>query len=205
MELNNTIFEDITWDQSSRGSVVMMYSLPRLCKIKSVKQIPIPGVEPEPPGWKPGILTARPYGRTSTLCKQEQVLGRFPGAIFEIDRLLNGLWNYLTVKNWFVNFTVESCSVCLYFTLGWYFTYVKTTRNIELFKISKYLFLEDKNIWKLIRKYCVHWKNSIFIKMGFESRHCGRKSLPPELKKWKKWKISKLVNIHMLSVKFWWT
>ena len=24
--------------------------------------IPIPGVEPGPPGWKPGILTARPYG-----------------------------------------------------------------------------------------------------------------------------------------------
>ena len=23
---------------------------------------PIPGVEPGPPGWKPGILTARPYG-----------------------------------------------------------------------------------------------------------------------------------------------
>ena len=24
--------------------------------------VPIPGVEPGPPGWKPGILTARPYG-----------------------------------------------------------------------------------------------------------------------------------------------
>ena len=24
--------------------------------------LPIPGVEPGPPGWKPGILTARPYG-----------------------------------------------------------------------------------------------------------------------------------------------
>ena len=27
---------------------------------------PIPGVEPGPPGWKPGILTARPYGRSHT-------------------------------------------------------------------------------------------------------------------------------------------
>ena len=25
-------------------------------------RVPIPGVEPGPPGWKPGILTARPYG-----------------------------------------------------------------------------------------------------------------------------------------------
>ncbi len=24
--------------------------------------LPIPGVKPGPPGWKPGILTARPYG-----------------------------------------------------------------------------------------------------------------------------------------------
>ena len=23
---------------------------------------PIPGIEPEPPGWKPGILATRPYG-----------------------------------------------------------------------------------------------------------------------------------------------
>ena len=28
--------------------------------------VPIPGVEPGPPGWKPGILTARPYGRSHT-------------------------------------------------------------------------------------------------------------------------------------------
>ena len=24
--------------------------------------LPIPGIEPEPPGWKPGILATRPYG-----------------------------------------------------------------------------------------------------------------------------------------------
>ena len=23
--------------------------------------IPVPGIEPEPPGWKPGILATRPY------------------------------------------------------------------------------------------------------------------------------------------------
>ena len=31
-----------------------------VCTLK--KCVPIPGVEPGPPGWKPGILTARPYG-----------------------------------------------------------------------------------------------------------------------------------------------
>ena len=31
---------------------------------KKTKIVPIPGVEPGPPGWKPGILTARPYGTT---------------------------------------------------------------------------------------------------------------------------------------------
>ena len=30
--------------------------------------VPIPGVEPGPPGWKPGILTARPYGTCKTRC-----------------------------------------------------------------------------------------------------------------------------------------
>ncbi len=25
------------------------------------KKIPIPGIEPGPPGWEPGILTTRPY------------------------------------------------------------------------------------------------------------------------------------------------
>ena len=60
--------------------------------------LPIPGVEPGPPGWKPGILTARSYGRT--------------GAYYKYARLIR----YTTVlvissiKNWFVNFTVESCS-----------------------------------------------------------------------------------------------
>ena len=29
---------------------------------KNLLVLPIPGVEPGPPGWKPGILTARPYG-----------------------------------------------------------------------------------------------------------------------------------------------
>ena len=29
------------------------------------KIIPVPGIEPEPPGWKPGILATRPY-RTTT-------------------------------------------------------------------------------------------------------------------------------------------
>ena len=34
------------------------------CKFATILNhcIPIPGVEPGPPGWKPGILTARPYG-----------------------------------------------------------------------------------------------------------------------------------------------
>ena len=33
------------------------------CKVYTLKKyVPIPGVEPGPPGWKPGILTARPYG-----------------------------------------------------------------------------------------------------------------------------------------------
>ena len=31
-------------------------------KKKKETAVPIPGVEPGPPGWKPGILTARPYG-----------------------------------------------------------------------------------------------------------------------------------------------
>ena len=30
---------------------------------KNKVALPIPGVEPGPPGWKPGILTARPYGK----------------------------------------------------------------------------------------------------------------------------------------------
>ena len=30
--------------------------------VKKWKRFPIPGIEPGPPGWKPGILTARPYG-----------------------------------------------------------------------------------------------------------------------------------------------
>ena len=29
------------------------------------KYVPTPGIEPGPPGWKPGILTTRPYGRTT--------------------------------------------------------------------------------------------------------------------------------------------
>ena len=28
--------------------------------------IPVPGIEPEPPGWKPGILATRPYRTTDT-------------------------------------------------------------------------------------------------------------------------------------------
>ena len=31
-------------------------------RTKKFSILPIPGVEPGPPGWKPGILTARPYG-----------------------------------------------------------------------------------------------------------------------------------------------
>ena len=34
----------------------------KLCK--KFWRFPIPGVEPGPPGWKPGILTARPYGNS---------------------------------------------------------------------------------------------------------------------------------------------
>ena len=29
---------------------------------KIYKNVPTPGIEPGPPGWKPGILTTRPYG-----------------------------------------------------------------------------------------------------------------------------------------------
>ena len=29
--------------------------------------VPTPGIEPGPPGWKPGILTTRPYGKTLVL------------------------------------------------------------------------------------------------------------------------------------------
>ena len=42
-------------------------------KAKNIKKkvsVPIPGVEPGPPGWKPGILTARPYGRSHTTYKK---------------------------------------------------------------------------------------------------------------------------------------
>ena len=28
---------------------------------KEQKRIPMPGIEPGPPGWKPGILTTRPH------------------------------------------------------------------------------------------------------------------------------------------------
>ena len=34
------------------------------------KMLPIPGVEPGPPGWKPGILTARPYGNDCVAMQQ---------------------------------------------------------------------------------------------------------------------------------------
>ena len=34
---------------------------------KNWPAVPIPGVEPGPPGWKPGILTARPYGTCSQI------------------------------------------------------------------------------------------------------------------------------------------
>ena len=47
-----------------RGSVspfeVMHCKINRLKRTKCI--IPIPGIEPEPPGWKPGILATRPYG-----------------------------------------------------------------------------------------------------------------------------------------------
>ena len=33
-----------------------------MAKTEKISVFPIPGVEPGPPGWKPGILTARPYG-----------------------------------------------------------------------------------------------------------------------------------------------
>ena len=49
-----------------RGPGELENGLLMITKRKKEKKIefviPIPGVEPGPPGWKPGILTARPYG-----------------------------------------------------------------------------------------------------------------------------------------------
>ena len=42
--------------------VIKGFFLVKKRKKKREAAVPIPGVEPGPPGWKPGILTARPYG-----------------------------------------------------------------------------------------------------------------------------------------------
>ena len=31
------------------------------------KNFPVPGIEPEPPGWEPGILATRPYRRHAVI------------------------------------------------------------------------------------------------------------------------------------------
>ena len=38
--------------------------------MEKLKSFPIPGIEPGPPGWEPGILTTRQYG----MCEGEQIL-----------------------------------------------------------------------------------------------------------------------------------
>ena len=54
--------------------------------------IPIPGVEPGPPGWKPGILTARPYGTTRT---KRKAANRVPLSALKHWRVY-----YFTKKNY---------------------------------------------------------------------------------------------------------
>ena len=50
------------------------------------KMIPIPGIEPGPPGWEPGILTTRPYRIVEYTC--EKIKYKFVRYAIEFVKLL---------------------------------------------------------------------------------------------------------------------
>ena len=68
-----TVVACVCWDPYVTGSIPVRRihcSFLQLLVFTKYRQklqykFPIPGIEPEPPGWKPGILATRPYG----ICK----------------------------------------------------------------------------------------------------------------------------------------
>ena len=63
---NNLNYGIWKWRWQKNTNCFITKTKAELKKLKKKICVPIPGVEPGPPGWKPGILTARPYGRSHT-------------------------------------------------------------------------------------------------------------------------------------------
>ena len=101
---------------------------------KSKIVVPIPGVEPGPPGWKPGILTARPYGTgalsmggshfvhhcpyTCFIIYSRPQTGNCSSSVLELYTCSRKLWRdtYIHINNNLYNFELllEECAYIQY-------------------------------------------------------------------------------------------